>query len=104
MDIRETERINCLYDLYGVLLTKHQQGIIEDYYQDNLSLAEIAENLKISRAAVFSLLKRVVNKLEFYESKLQLLEKKEKLNKLLDKADLSEKLKEEIINLLEEER
>ncbi|NLB11041.1 hypothetical protein GX831_01080, partial [bacterium] len=82
----------------------HQQGIIEDYYQDNLSLAEIAENLKISRAAVFSLLKRVVNKLEFYESKLQLLEKKEKLNKLLDKADLSEKLKEEIINLLEEER
>lgn len=40
----ERETYNRLYDFYGVLLTNRQQNIFTLYYQEDLSLMEIAEN------------------------------------------------------------
>ena len=70
MTLEETLRINRLYDLYGRLLTKQQQEIIEDYYEANLSLSEISEIRKISRTAVSDALKVAIKKLENYEEKI----------------------------------
>ena len=70
MSLDKTLRINCLYEIYGRLLTKQQQEIMEDYYGANLSLSEISEIRKISRTAVSDALKVAVKKLENYEEKV----------------------------------
>lgn len=71
----KTIRINQLLDLYGQLLTPKQYDYMDCYYGDDLSLAEIAEEMTISRAAVHDQLKRGELQLETYEQKLQLLQK-----------------------------
>lgn len=66
-------RFDQLYAIYGGLLTDKQQKIMEQYFYDDLSLGEIAENTQTSRQAVYDLLRRVEQTLEKYESKLHLL-------------------------------
>lgn len=88
---------NNLYDLYGELLTSKQRDYFEDYYFNNLSFSEMAENYEVSRNAIFKQLHIVTDKLVEYESKLKLYEKREKLIELLDKVEdikLREKLEE----------
>lgn len=86
-----------LYDFYGNLLSEKQQKYFEYYYFDNLSLAEISELLNISRNAVHKTLKKIEEKLDFYEERLQLLSKRNKLKVLLDSVD--DKIKSEIEKL-----
>ena len=43
---------NNLFSIYQKLLTLKEQNIFSLYYEENLSLSEIAENLGISRSAV----------------------------------------------------
>lgn len=62
-------------DYYGSLLTDKQRDIMEWYYDDDLSLAEIAEVNKTSRQAIHDLIKRCYKQLLSYESKLNLLQK-----------------------------
>lgn len=64
-----------LYDFYGELLNVRQRKIYEDFYLNDLSLAEIAEDEGISRQGVHDLARRSVKALEGYESKLHLVEK-----------------------------
>jgi predicted DNA-binding protein YlxM (UPF0122 family) len=84
-------KLSILVDLYGALLTDKQKDILILYYNDDLSLAEIAEIMNTSRQAVFDLIKRCHKMLLDYESKLKLLENenKKKLfkNNLLDMLD-----------------
>ena len=61
---------NNLYDLYKNLLTDKQQEYFEDYYFNNLSLSEIADNYNISRNAVSKQLSVIKEKLDDYEQKL----------------------------------
>ena len=68
----EREDLNVLYDFYGCLLTSKQRRFFSDYYREDYSLAEIAEDEGISRAAVFDALKRCRQELTDYESKLHL--------------------------------
>ena len=63
---------SALYDYYGGLLTDVMQKYFEEYYFNNLSLVEIAENYCISKNAVSKTLKEVKEKLDYYESKLHL--------------------------------
>ncbi|RBP41137.1 YlxM family DNA-binding protein [Garciella nitratireducens] len=67
--------ISLLYDFYGQLLTLKQQKVIDLYYNQDLSLGEIAENLNITRQAVYDNIKRAEKLLRNYENKLHLIEK-----------------------------
>jgi len=89
---------NDLYDYYGCLLTDKQRVYYEDYYFNDLSLSEIAENNNVSRNAVHNQLKIVIEKLEFYENNLKLYEKSKKIGKIIDKLD--KRIKEEIEELI----
>ena len=61
---------NALYDLYSPLLTARQRDVYEMRYFSDLSLAEIAETLGISRQAVHILVNRTAEKLEVLEKTL----------------------------------
>ena len=98
MDIVKTQRVNNLLDLYKDLLTDKHQEVMDMYFLYDLSLSEIALDTNTSKAAVFDLIKRTSKTLENYEAKLHLLEKREKIYKLVDNLD--EKLKEQILELI----
>ena len=76
--------LNELYDYYKELFTDKQKEYFEDYYFNNLSLAEIAEIHNVSRNAVHNQLKITEEKLEEYENKLKLLEKRNKIIDILE--------------------
>ena len=65
-------RLGRLYDVYGPLLTAKQQSCMELYFCDDLSLAEIAAELDVSRQAVHDLIHRVEQILEREEKQQQL--------------------------------
>ena len=67
--------ISILLDLYAKLLTEKQYDFLNDYYNNDLSLSEIAENEGITRQAVRDNLKKGENKLFEYEEKLGLMRK-----------------------------
>ena len=95
--MKEFVYYNCLFDLYSELLTEKEQETFRDYYQEDLSLAEIAEENNISRTAVQKTIKNVLEKLNYYEDKLNIFHKNEKLRKILEINDV-----EEIKNVIEE--
>jgi len=73
-----------LLDYYGELLTKHQQEILDEYYNEDLSMNEIAENYLISKSAVQDLIKRSLVQLKDYEKVLKLIEKDKKLDQIIE--------------------
>ncbi|SDB04802.1 hypothetical protein SAMN02910317_00158 [Ruminococcaceae bacterium FB2012] len=66
-----------LLDIYGELLTEKQRDMLELYYNDDLSLAEIAEHYEISRQGVHDSIKRGEETLREYERVLGLKAKQE---------------------------
>lgn len=87
MKLYKFERMALLSDFYGKLLTDRQQEVIKYYYEQDLSLGEIAENLQITRQGVHDILKRAEKALENYEVKLGLLAGYLKENKSLDSQE-----------------
>ena len=77
--------ISLLCQIYGELLTKKQLVILKDYYDKDLSLAEIAENLNISRQGVRDNIKKGEKKLFEYEEKLKFMKTTLKQKKEIDK-------------------
>lgn len=75
--------LNEIYVYYKDLFTEKQQRYFEDYYLNDLSLSEIAENYNVSRNAVHNQIKIVEEKVIEYEKILGLQEKKNKINSLL---------------------
>lgn len=68
-------KISMLNEIYGKLLTQKQYEIIDDYYNNDLSLSEIAENNQITRQAVRDILKKGEKKLFEYEEKLMFMKR-----------------------------
>ena len=66
-------QISMLCQIYGKLLTEKQFDYINDYYNNDLSLAELAENYGITRQAARDNIKKGENKLFEYEEKLQIM-------------------------------
>ena len=91
---------NDLFDIYGELLTEKEQEAFKDYYQEDLSLSEIADNKNISRSAVQKMVKTVLEKLNYYEDKLHLYKEHGSLRNLLSVNDL-EKIKKGIKDIVE---
>jgi RNA polymerase sigma factor (sigma-70 family) len=73
MILEKLGRLAQLYDLYGPLLTPRQQEAVRLYYEQDMSLAEIASECQVSRQAVHDILRRAEVALEKYEHKLGLL-------------------------------
>lgn len=85
--MEEKIRISMLLQIYGKLLTEKQFEFMDYYYNEDLSLSEIAENQNITRQAVREILAKSKNKLEEYEEKVMFYEKINKINSLLDKLE-----------------
>lgn len=68
-------QISLLCEIYGKLLTKKQLSILQDYYDKDLSLSEIAQNQEITRQAVRDIIKKGENKLFEIEEKLEIMKK-----------------------------
>lgn len=62
--------VTMLLDVYGQLLTDKQRDAIDMYYNEDLSLAEIADEMGISRQGVLANIKQGEGHLEKYEDKL----------------------------------
>ncbi len=89
-------KMALLADFYGPLLTDKQRNVWDLHYQQDLSLAEIAEVEHISRQAIHDLLKRTERILTEYEDKLGLLQRFwAEREKLMEVQALLEELKEQ---------
>ncbi len=73
--IEKNVEISILCQIYGKLLTEKQYMILDDYYNNDLSLTEIAENNNITRQAVRDILKKGESKLFEYEEKIGFMKK-----------------------------
>ncbi len=73
--MEEKVKISMLCQLYGKLLTEKQFEFLNDYYNNDLSLSEIAENNNITRQAVRDIIKKGEKKLFEYEEKLLFMKK-----------------------------
>ncbi|MBR2241276.1 MAG: DNA-binding protein [Clostridia bacterium] len=67
--------ISVLCQLYGKALTEKQYEVLTDYYNNDLSLSEIAENNNITRQAVRDIIKKGENKLYELEENILLMKK-----------------------------
>ena len=89
-------KISELLDYYGLLLTDKQREAVEYYYNDDLSLGEIAENLNISRQGVRDSIKRAEAVMMEAEDKLGLVLKdkqiRESLTELRRNIDIIDEL------------
>lgn len=78
--------IGILFDYYGKLLTKKQYDIVDQYYNEDFSLSEIAEIHGISKQAVSENVKRAEKKLYDYEEKLSLIDRNKRISENFSKA------------------
>ncbi|MBP3853625.1 MAG: hypothetical protein J6D18_03550 [Erysipelotrichaceae bacterium] len=85
--MKDKIQINDLLDIYGGLLTRHQQEIMAYYYQEDYSYHEIAQECRISRAAVSDTVNRATKTLEKYEEAVGYLKKKNQIMDCLEKKE-----------------
>lgn len=78
-------KISMLLEIYRNMLTEKQADVIDLYYNQNLSLSEIAEDLNITRQAVRKSLVEAEKNLNSFEEKLKFLEKQMSREKKIDK-------------------
>lgn len=84
-----------LFDYYKELLTITQKTYFEEYYFNNLSLQEIADNNKISKNAISKTIKEVLNKLDYFEEQLNLYYNYRQIKNTLNK-DIFKKIEDYI--------
>ena len=101
-------RLACLLDFYGEVLSERKQSVLSLYYNEDLSLAEIAEEIGISRQGVRELIKKAEEELLFFEEKLglekkfnQALNQSQKVFSLMESEGTSEALKGEMQTLVQ---
>ena len=107
--LEKNVKVSMLCQIYGKMLTEKQYEVINDYYNNDLSLSEIAENHQITRQAVRDIIKKGENKLFELEEKLAFMEKTlkqekqilEELSKIEETS--SDKKVEKILNHVREE-
>ena len=75
---------NNLFSLYQKLLTPKERLIFSLYYEENLSMGEIADIKGISRSAVGKTIKIVTTKLDNYENTLGIYKQREEIIKIKD--------------------
>jgi len=99
MILDEFIEIANLLEIYSPLLSEKQREYLEDHFENDLSISEIAKNNNVSRQAIFDNIKRGVALLYEYENKLKFHQTKQDIReKLIDlKEDFTEEKLENII-------
>ncbi len=85
----EITELSILYDFYGDLLPERVREIFRLYHEENLSLAEIAEQYDISRQGVHENVRRAEERLRGYEEKLGLAKRFLEQEAVLDRLRVS---------------
>ena len=89
-------KLALLLDFSGGLLTEKQESVLDGYYNQDLSLAEIAEEMGISRQGVMAFLRQGEKHLRSFEEKLGLAEKFSKMSEgLFEMRSLVQTIKED---------
>ena len=87
--MRKTVEEHFLFDFYGELLSDKQKRVLEYYYNDDLSIAEIAELTGLTRQGVYDAYKRGKAQMRHYEEKLgvytRFVKQREGLARIADK-------------------
>lgn len=90
--------ITLLFDFYGDILTDKQQDVIDYYYNEDLSLAEISEHLGITRQGVRDSIKRAEATMIEMEEKLGHVKRFKEIQAGLDKiVEESHAIEDEIL-------
>ena len=77
-----------LFEIYSSLLSEKQKEYLEDHFENDLSLSEIAKNNNVSRQAIYDNVKRGIALLYDYEDKLKFYQ-------------IKKNIREELMNLKE---
>ena len=99
--MEKSVKISMLPEIYKNLLTEKQADISDLYYNQNLSLSEIADESGVTRQAVRKSLVEAEKNLFIYENKLKILEKQIQREKKVDKI-LNQIKDEKLAKLIEE--
>ncbi|AVX20481.1 MULTISPECIES: YlxM family DNA-binding protein [Carboxydocella] len=83
----QRDYISLLLSFYSDFLTDKQKLVMELYYDEDLTLTEIAEQLAVSRQGVHDLLKRSLKQLEELEQKLGLVARYNQVKTMVEKID-----------------
>ena len=81
-------KIAYLIDFYADVLDDHTKDIMKAYYNDDLSLAEIAEDEGISRQGIRHIVKKGEDLLLSFEAKLGIAAKYEEIVAIGDELSL----------------
>lgn len=101
-ELNKTLRMNYLYDFYNGLLTDKQKDYVKLYYLMDLQFSEIADELNVTRQAVYDNLKRTTEVLEAYEEHLGMYARYLKRQQLYDVLKTSLDDKQQALNIIEE--
>lgn len=85
--LEEIGEISLLYDFYGGLLTETQSEFLRLYFEENYTLAEIAEDYGLSRQGVHDAVAKAQKKLISYESKLGLVARFRESEQVISEID-----------------
>ncbi|MDD4000598.1 MAG: hypothetical protein PHX62_06875 [Bacilli bacterium] len=91
-----------LFDFYEELLNDKQKKYFREYYFQDFSLGEMAENYQVTRNAIYDHLRKIAALLDLYEEKLGLLEKYSLRKSIYDQANKENPEINEIITKLKE--
>lgn len=86
-EIAKDLSVSLLFDFYGALLTQKQCEVIDYYYNQDLSLAEIASLSNITRQGVRDSIKRAEKQLVEAEERLGLYKRFHEMQKKLEKIN-----------------
>ncbi len=106
MFVKDVKEISLLLDFYEELLSERKRNVLSMYYNEDLSLSEIADEIGISRQGVRDLIKKAEEELNNLEEKLGLVRKFEeakiraaRIRTLLEKEKVSAELEAEFAAL-----
>lgn len=92
---------DLLFDIYEQLLNDKSREFFKLYYEENLTLQEIADNLDVSKSYIGRIIKNTEKKLDDLEEKLHIYKNRQKLKELLEYDDIN-KIKEKLQSIIEE--
>lgn len=94
--------VSALLDVYGAFLSDKQRELMSHYFNDDLSLAEIAENEGTTRQAVSDIIRRGEAQLRKFERECGYTDKIAKLKRICESYDSAENKLDKISAIIED--